>query len=161
MMTFDVVHAHNYYTLPLLAALPLPRKAVLTPPSTTPGVARRPPPCDSACRTTRLLAACSGASPPVACVSAAEAALVRRRLGIDDAVVVPNIVELAPSRRSRPWWPTATRRTASVLAVGRLEAYKGVGRLINCVPFFARSTSSSSSGTGPAFVASNGWWGRR
>ena len=151
---FDVVHAHNYYTLPpLLAALHCPRKAVLTPHlhdagrGATAAALRLRVPYDAVIgRLQRRVAA-------VACVSAAEAALARRRLGIDDAVVVPNIVELAPPDAAPP--AVADRCSTPgrwLLAVGRLEAYKGVGRLITCLPWSRETEVLVVVGDGPERV---------
>lgn len=82
------------------------------------------------------------------CVSSAERELLQRHFGTAlPCTMIPNGVNVAPLLAAQPWPVPNGRRT--ILAVGRLEHYKQVGRLVQALPLLPQSYHLVVIGDGP------------
>jgi glycosyltransferase involved in cell wall biosynthesis len=125
----DIVHAHNYHALPMLiAALTCGARCVVSPyyhgraHSRTADVLHR--------LYQPLGRAALRQAAGIVCLSAGEADLVARGLGLERAAIdiIPSILALpADATEPRPQ-PSGAERL--ILSVGRLEAYKRVDRAV-------------------------------
>jgi glycosyltransferase involved in cell wall biosynthesis len=160
--SYSVVNAHNLHSLlPALATAALRRARpplVLTPHwhGTGHTAARRLlhlPYRPLAMWTAR-------AADAVICNSIAERDLVRQQLGPrNKVVVIPEGVELphrtsaAPAASEAGQRPPLSADSSVLLAVGRLEGYKGTERIIRALPYLPGNYQLVVIGTGPALDA--------
>ncbi|NTW02154.1 MAG: glycosyltransferase family 4 protein [Oscillochloris sp.] len=150
--TFDVIHAHNFHALPfLIASFVCPEQLILTlhyhgrghsqlaslihriyDPATRPLIQR---------------------ARHIVCVSEAEAALVQQTFGIrnEKITILPNIVPLVDEVMLDDMLATqnSSRAPTQLLAVGRLEPYKRVDRIIEALPYLPNDYTLTLIGTGP------------
>jgi glycosyltransferase involved in cell wall biosynthesis len=149
---FDIIHAHNYHALPLLAAVAACRqRTIITPYYHGHG--------HSAVAEALhyvydpFAAALMRETGGVICVSPSEADLVSERFGIARAeiAIVPNFSAVSEAR------PTITTKKilrapgqqCLILSVGRLESYKRVDRIIGALPYMPAEFELAVVGTGP------------
>ena len=144
---YGLVHAHSYHTpVALQAAMAIPALTpfVLTPhyhaTGHTPLARMLHPLYRSAGR--RMVRRAS----TVICVSQAEADLIERDFGSTPTVVIPNGVDPFPFQDAAPRPHQAGRL---VLAVGRLESYKRVDRLLAALPWLGTDHQVVIVGQGP------------
>jgi glycosyltransferase involved in cell wall biosynthesis len=144
---YDLVHGHSYHATAALALL----RAGGTPTVLTPHYhGEGHTPLARALHHVyrpfgrRLVAAATA----VVCVSDAEAALVRRDFaGVDGRLhVIPNGVDVAPIQAAAPFTPAGR----TLLAVGRLEPYKGTLGVVEALPLLPPDVTLRVVGTGPA-----------
>jgi glycosyltransferase involved in cell wall biosynthesis len=149
--TFDVVHAHNYHSLPALAAaLTLDRQTsfVFTPHyhGTSASAVRRALHRPYRLAGARILRR-AGA---VICVSGREASLLKRDFPFvaGHVQVIPNGVDVHTLQSAVPFQQSNT----VVLSVGRLEEYKQVDRIVGAMSHLEDRFVLRIGGEGPARV---------
>lgn len=125
---FDIVHAHNYHALPLLgAALAAGARCVVSPYYHGRAHSRAADALHRLYRPAGRLALRRAAR--IVCLSAGEAALVSRDLGVarERIAIIPSIITLPAAMAAREPGDGAERL---ILSVGRLEPYKRIDRAI-------------------------------
>ncbi|MFL5802453.1 MAG: glycosyltransferase family 4 protein [Roseiflexaceae bacterium] len=130
---FDIVHAHNYHALPMLfAAMACGAHCVVSPYYHGRAHSRG---ADFLHRLYRPVGrAALRRAAGIVCLSAGEADLVTRRLGVAraDIAVIPSILDL-PDYAEAPAPQRLADTSRIILSVGRLEAYKRTDRAITAL----------------------------
>jgi glycosyltransferase involved in cell wall biosynthesis len=147
--TYDLVHAHNYHSLPALAAaLTLNARTpfVFTPHyhGTSASAVRRALHRPYRLAGERILRRAAA----VICVSAREASLLARDFPFvkERVHVVPNGVDIQSLQSAVPFEESHT----VVLSIGRLEEYKQVDRIVAAMPHLEERFVLCVGGDGPA-----------